>query len=100
MLPILIPAGNTETYVDIASQRMISSVKCKKMFDAPRLPRNAKEQLRLAVVQRVERAGSPAFVAAGTGINWRQVYRWIEVFHYGAKKPSRAKPDPQPSSSA
>lgn len=67
-------------------------MKCKKIFDARRLPRKAKEQLRIAAVRRVNAGESPENVAAGIGINRRQIYRWIEAFHYGGEDALSAKP--------
>lgn len=69
-------------------------MKCKKVFDGRQLPRQAKEQLRMAAVKRVEAGESPEFVAAGLGINRRTIYRWIEAFHYGGEASLRAKPIP------
>ena len=65
---------------------------CKKVFDARKLPRKAKEQLRIAAVRRVEAGESPEDVAAGIDINRRQMYRWIEAFHYGGEDALKAKP--------
>lgn len=65
---------------------------CKKVFDARKLPRKAKEQLRIAAVKRVDAGESPEDVAAGIGINRRQIYRWIEAFHYGGEDALKAKP--------
>src|SRR5574341_1394691 len=69
-------------------------MKCKKVFDARQLPRKAKEQLRLAAVKRVEAGESPELVAAGMSINRRQIYRWMEAFHYGGEAALKAKPIP------
>jgi transposase len=69
-------------------------MKCKKVFDGRQLPRKAKEQLRMAAVNRVEAGESPEFVAAGLGINRRTIYRWIEAFHYGGEAALKAKPIP------
>lgn len=65
---------------------------CKKIFDARRLPRKAKEQLRIAAVRRIDSGESPESVAAGIGINRRQIYRWLEAFHYGGQDALKAKP--------
>ena len=65
---------------------------CKKTFDARKLPRKAKEQLRIAAVRRVDAGESPENVAGGMGINRRQIYRWIEAFHYGGEDALKAKP--------
>ena len=67
-------------------------MKCKKVFDARQLPRKAKEQMRIAAVKRVNTGESPEYVAAGMGINRRQIYRWIEAFHYGGEEALKAKP--------
>lgn len=67
-------------------------MKCKKILDARKLPRKAKEQLRIAAVSRVNAGESPEVVAAGMGINRRQIYRWIEAFHYGGEDALKAKP--------
>jgi transposase len=69
-------------------------MKCKKVFEGRRLPRKAKEQLRVAAVKRVEAGESPEFVATGLGINRRTIYRWIEAFHYGGEPALKAKPIP------
>jgi transposase len=65
---------------------------CKKIFDARLLPRKAKEQLRIAAVRRVDAGESPENVAAGIGINRRQIYRWLEAFYYGGEDALKAKP--------
>jgi transposase len=65
---------------------------CKKTFDARKLPRKAKEQLRIAAVRRVDAGESPENVAAGIGINRRQIYRWIEAFHDGGEDALKAQP--------
>ncbi|HYA15347.1 MAG TPA: IS630 family transposase [Syntrophales bacterium] len=67
-------------------------MKCKKIFDARKLPRKAKEQIRIAAVKRVDAGESPEVVAAGMCINRRQIYRWIETFHYGGEDALKAKP--------
>ncbi|MFQ5677770.1 MAG: IS630 family transposase, partial [bacterium] len=69
-------------------------MECKKVFDARKLPREAKEQLRMAAVKRVEDGESPEFVAAGLGINRRTIYRWLSVYHYGGEDALKAKPIP------
>jgi transposase len=69
-------------------------MKCKKVFDARKLPRKAKEQLRIAAVRRVDAGESPEAVAAGMGVNRRQIYRWIEAYHYGGEEALKAKPIP------
>jgi len=50
-------------------------MKCKKVFDARKLTREAKEALRISAVQRVEAGESSEDVAAGMGINRRTIYR-------------------------
>lgn len=67
-------------------------MECKKVFDGRKLPREAKAQLRLAAVKRVESGESPEFVAAGMGINRRAIYRWLEAYHYGGEDALKAKP--------
>lgn len=67
-------------------------MKCKKIFDGRKLPRQAKEQLRIAAVKRVEKGESPEHVAAGLGINRRAIYRWLSEYHYGGIESLRAKP--------
>ncbi|TAN43905.1 MAG: IS630 family transposase [Nitrospirae bacterium] len=67
-------------------------MRCKKIFDGRSLPRKAKEQLRMAAVKRVDSGESPESVAAGMGINRRQIYRWLEAFHYGGQDALKAKP--------
>jgi transposase len=69
-------------------------MKCKKVFDARKLPRKAKEQLRIAAVKRVDAGESPEAVASGMGVNRRQIYRWIEAYHYGGEESLKAKPIP------
>ncbi len=69
-------------------------MKCKKVFDPRTLPRDAKEQLRMAAVRRVENGESPEFVAAGMGINRRTIYRWLSAYHYGGEAALKAKPIP------
>jgi len=69
-------------------------MKCKKAFDARKLPRAAKEQLRLAAVKRVEAGESPEQVAAGLGINRRTIYRWLSAYHYGGEEALKARPIP------
>lgn len=69
-------------------------MKCTKIFDGRGLPRDAKEQLRMAAVKRVEAGESPEFVARGMGINRRTIYRWIEAYHYGGEDAIKSKPIP------
>jgi transposase len=69
-------------------------MKCKKEFDGRKLPRDAKAQLRLAAVRRVESGESPEAVAAGMGFNRRAIYRWLEAYHYGGEGALAAKPIP------
>lgn len=69
-------------------------MRCKKPFDGRKLPRDAKAQLRMAAVQRIEAGESPESVAAGMGFNRRTIYRWLEAFHYGGKSALAAKPIP------
>lgn len=69
-------------------------MKCKKVFDPRKLPRVAKEQLRMAAVKRVEEGESPEVVAAGMGINRRTIYRWLSAYHYGGEQALRARPIP------
>jgi len=69
-------------------------MKCKKIFDARKLPRDAKEQLRKAAVKRVEAGESPELVAEGLGINRRTIYRWLSAYHYGGEAALKAKPIP------
>ena len=56
------------------------------------MPRKAKEQIRIAAVKRVDAGESPEVVAAGMVINRRQIYRWIETFHYEGEDALKAKP--------
>lgn len=58
----------------------------QKILDARKLPRQAKEMLRISAVRRVEAGESPEAVASGIGINRRQIYRWIQMAAYGASK--------------
>ena len=67
-------------------------MKCKKVFDARKLSRAAKEQLRKAAVKRVETGESPEFVASGMGINRRTIYRWLSDYHYGGEHALNARP--------
>jgi len=69
-------------------------MKCKKVFDSRKLPRDAKEQLRKAAVKRVEAGESPEVVAAGMGINRRSIYRWLSAYCYGGEQALIAKPIP------
>lgn len=69
-------------------------MKCKKIFDARKLNLKAKEQLRIAAVKRVQSGESPEEVAAGMGINRRQIYRWLERFHYNGEEGLKARPIP------
>lgn len=69
-------------------------MKCKKVMDGRKLPREAKEQLRFAAVKRVEDGESPEAVASGLGMNRRQIYRWLEAYHYGGDGALKAKPIP------
>lgn len=69
-------------------------MECKKQFDGRKLPREAKAQLRLAAVKRVESGESPEAVAVGMGFNRRAVYRWLEAYHYGGEQALQAKPIP------
>jgi transposase len=67
-------------------------MECKKEFDGRKLPREAKAQLRLAAVKRIENGESPEAVAAGMGFNRRSVYRWLEAYHYGGEAALQPKP--------
>lgn len=67
-------------------------MRCKKIFDARKLPRPAKEQLRIAAVKRVEKGESPEHVAFGLGINRRAIYRWLSEYHFGGIDSLKAKP--------
>lgn len=69
-------------------------MKCKKVFDARKLTREAKEALRISAVQRVEAGESPEDVAAGMGINRRTIYRWLSAYHYGGEDALKSKPVP------
>lgn len=69
-------------------------MECKKVFDGRKLPREAKAQLRLAAVKRVESGESPEAVAAGMGFNRRAIYRWLQAYHYGGEQALQAKPIP------
>ena len=69
-------------------------MRCKKVFDTRKLPREAKEQLRRAAVKRVEKGESPEVVAAGMDINRRTIYRWLSAYHYGGEQALQAKPIP------
>jgi transposase len=73
---------------------MLAAMKCKKDFDGRKLPRDAKAQLRVAAVRRVEAGESPEVVASGMGFNRRAVYRWLEAFHYGGEAALGPKPIP------
>ncbi len=67
---------------------------CKKQFDGRKLPREAKAQLRLASVQRVESGASPESVSAGMGFNRRAIYRWLSAYYHGGAEALQAKPIP------
>lgn len=69
-------------------------MKCKKILDGRKLPREAKEQVRIAAVRRIEAGESPEAVASGMGLNRRTIYRWLESFHYGGEAALQAKPIP------
>jgi transposase len=69
-------------------------MQCKKIFDGRKLPWDAKEQLRLAVVRRVISGESPEAVAKGMGLNRRTVYRWLEAHYYGGEDALKSKPIP------
>ena len=70
---------------------MHGSMRCKKIFDARRLPCAAKEQLRHAAVKRVEAGEGPEAVAKGMGVNRRTIYRWLAAYHTGGQA-LQAKP--------
>lgn len=65
-----------------------------EFFDFRKLPRKAKEQLRLAAIQRIEDGESPEDVAAGLGINRRTIYKWLSSYHYGGEQALKAKSIP------
>lgn len=67
-------------------------MKCQKILDARKLPREAKEMLRIAAVRRVNAGESPEKVASGIGINRRQIYRWIQMATYGGEDALKARP--------
>lgn len=67
-------------------------MKCQKTLDARKLPRAAKEMLRIAAVRRVQAGESPEAVASGIGINRRQIYRWIQMATYGGEQALKARP--------
>ena len=67
-------------------------MKSKKIFDARKLSRPAKEQLRRAAVKRVHAGESPEYVAHGMGINRRTIYRWLSAYHYGGEQALKARP--------
>jgi len=67
-------------------------MKCKKILDARKLPRQAKEMLRISAVRRCEAGESPEAVASGIGINRRQIYRWIQMATYGGEAALKARP--------
>jgi transposase len=69
-------------------------MRCKKVFDSRKLPRKAKEQLRMAAVKRVANGESPEIVASGMGINRRTIYRWLSTYHYGGEQALQSKPIP------
>lgn len=69
-------------------------MKCKKIFDGRTLQKKAKEQIRMAAVQRVRSGESPEGVAAGIGINRRTIYRWLSAYHYGGKNALKARQSP------
>lgn len=54
-------------------------MKCKKVMDGRKLPREAREQIRLAAVKRVEAGESPEAVTQGLGMTQRRIYRWLEA---------------------
>ena len=69
-------------------------MRCKKAFDARKLPHDALEIIRISAVNRVESGESPEEVANGLGINRRTIYRWLAAFHYGGENALKAKPIP------
>lgn len=69
-------------------------MRSKKVFDGRTLPRQAKAQLRVAAVRRVEAGESPEAVVAGMGLNRRSIYRWLTAYHYGGEAALAAKPIP------
>jgi transposase len=67
-------------------------MKCQKHFDGRKLPRTAKEQLRVAAVKRVEEGESAEEVAAGLGLNRRTIYRWLAAYHDGGEEALKSRP--------
>ena len=66
--------------------------KCQKILDARKLPRKAKEMLRISAVRRVNAGESPELVASGLGVNRRQIYRWIQMATYGGEDALKSRP--------
>lgn len=69
-------------------------MRCKKDFDARKLPHDALETIRISAVKRVESGESPEELAKGLGINRRTLYRWLAAYHYGGEDALKAKPVP------
>ena len=67
-------------------------MKCQKILDARKLPRKAKEMLRISAVRRVNAGESPELVASGLGVNRRQIYRWIQMATYGGEDALKSRP--------
>jgi len=69
-------------------------MRCKKAFDARKLPHDALETIRISAVKRVKSGESPEELAKGLGINRRTIYRWLSAYHYGGEDALKAKPIP------
>jgi len=67
-------------------------MECKKILDGRKLPRDAKEQIRIAAIKRIANGESPDSVAKGMELNRRTVYRWLEKYHYGGLDALKKKP--------
>ena len=64
----------------------------KKILDARKFSRDAKEMLRISAIRRVVSGESPEEVAKGVGINRRQIYRWLSMYAVGGEEALKARP--------
>jgi transposase len=70
-------------------------MKSKKRFDARTLTHDALDQPPRWAVKRVGAGEKPKFVAAGLGLNRRNIYRWLTAYHCGGQAAIAAKPVPR-----
>jgi len=91
MIPLGV-AKQTKIFINRGTWCILHTMSDKKPFDPRKLPRKAKEQLRIAAVKRVEGGESPETVATGLGINRRTIYKWLSTYHYGGEQALKLKP--------